>query len=319
MVERYVETYRGCAIYHYDAGDITPGAVYGTPCVTGYWNTLAGCKNAIDRKLGAVTPPPPPPPEEEDRLVETYRAVEIWWIVSLGVYRAQVAAGYVAVGYTLTEIRAEIDGILEFLNPPPPDEEGLLAQLWSRVTAWIEENIQGWVTAWGKVINNTINNVYQTLQNTYNYVTENITNIVNNAYEYITNTYNYLTENISNVYNYLTENITNVVNNTYEYITNVVGASTEWVATQISGVRTYVDQKVAGIDTVGFFKDPLGYIGTAFTGLIDAWVHGAAGSLAEGLQEGLQGSNPGPEGPGRSFALGFEEAVREEEGHVSRG
>jgi len=288
MVERRVETYRGCDIYHYDAGDITPGAVYGTPCVTGYWNTLAGCRSAIDRKLGAVTPPPPPPPEEEDRLVETYRDVEIWWIASVSMYRAQVAAGYVAVGYTLEEVRAGIDEILAFLNPPEEPPDGLFAQVTAAVKAWVLANLPDWVLEWGKVINNWITNTYETIQNVYNDFVTYVTNVYNNAYEYITNTYNYLTENISNVYNYLTENITNIYNNTSEYITNVTGVSQEILDNTLAGIISFINDRLLNYAPQGFQSNPEKFIQDHAEERYHSMLEEAIRSFWEGFEEGLK-------------------------------
>lgn len=135
-----------------------------------------------------------------------------------------------------------------------------------------------------------------------------IRNAGQTIWQTINNVYNNITNYVSNVYNTINQYTTNVTNNVTQNVTQVLGATREWVMGYVG--------RILPVDLV---RDPLGYIRAAFTGFIDAWIHGAAGSLAEGLQEGLAGSNPGPEGPGRAFALGFEEALQEEEGHVSRG
>ena len=250
---------------------------------------------------GVCTPPPEPEPEppepepeppepepEEDRFIETYRGVGIWWKPAISAYWAQVQPGYVATSTTRTGCRAEIDEILEFLEPPEEPPEGLFAQVVAAVKAWFIANLPDWVLKWGKVINNWITNVTENITNVVNNITEKITNVYNTVKEYVTNVYNYVTEKIYNTIQNITKNITNVYNTTKQYITNVVGASTEWVNDRIAGVRTYVDNAVAGIDTVGFFKDPLGYIGTAFNKLIGSWVHGIVKSFWEGFEEGLE-------------------------------
>ncbi len=326
MGEHFVETYRGCDIWY-----MTPPHVstpqYRSDCISGGYSKLSAVKKRICKATGGVweddkctaAPPPEPPPEEEPELAETYRGVEIWWVPSLEIYRAEVEPGYTATGTTLTEIREEINDTLDFLYPPEDPAEGLFAQVVASVKAWIIENMPDWVIEWGEVIYETINNVYQTINNVYTYVTEEITNVINNTYKYITNTYNEFREYITNVYNNITENITQVFNNTYQYVTNVVGASVEWVEEKITNIRSYVDQKAAAIDTVGFFEDPLGYIGTAFTGFLDAWIDGTVGSFAEGLQIGLVGNPPEPEGPGAAFKEGFNSVINEKEGHTPRG
>ena len=85
--------------------------------------------------------PPPPEPPEPPRFEETYRDVAIYWLPAVNLYWAQVAPGYVAVAPTLPEIRASIDEILEFLEPPPEPPDGLLAQVVAAVKVWFNENI----------------------------------------------------------------------------------------------------------------------------------------------------------------------------------
>lgn len=195
----------------------------------------------------------------------------------------------------------------------------LFSDIVDSIKAWVKENIEGWVEKWGTVIRNTFTTVYETIQNVYNNVTEFVTNKYYETKQYITNVYNetkqYITNNVQNITKY----ITNKYYETRQYVTNVIGVSQEWVDNRVAAVRNYVDESVAGVDTVGFFKDPMGYIETAFNRFIEAWVHGVAKSFAEGLKEGAQGSNPGPVGPGRSLLLGFEEGMKEMEEREEHG
>jgi len=179
-VLEFRETYRGQDIYIDWARIYRYENAYRTSLLDPAWySSLTAIKAAIDAELAPVTPPPapaytcptcgasfsteallqahvasahppPPPPTPTDRLVETYQGVEVWWIEAIGMYRATVAVGYTAVGYTLEEVRAAVDGILEFLNPPPSGGDSLLSQVVDTIKAWLEPVIRPWTAAWDK-------------------------------------------------------------------------------------------------------------------------------------------------------------------------
>ena len=144
-----VETYRGCEIRYVPEAVKLGKPPYYTPCLPGEWFwTVQATRNAIDDKLGPEppppepVPPPPPPPEEPEReWVERYRDVDIWLILPEEYYWAQVEVGYVALAWTLIEIRVKIDDILAMLYPDEEPPEGLLAQIIAEIKAWFEENI----------------------------------------------------------------------------------------------------------------------------------------------------------------------------------
>ena len=295
MGEQYVETYRGCEIYRYTPPDV-PETVYGSPCIVGQYFTISAVRKRICAATGGLwvdgactaAPPPPEPPPPADYLAETYRDVEIWWIASLNMFRAQVSAGYVAVGLTLPEVRAEITRILEFLTPPEDPEEGLFAQVVAAVKVWVLENMPDWVLEWGTIVNNWFTNTYQTLQNTYNNFVEYVTNVINNSYEYVTNSYNYWTEYITNSYTYWTEEITNVFNNTYNYITNVIGVTQDILDKAIADNREWMGNFAKLMDPQGFLKDPVGFINAAFALQGEIANNLAVKSFWEGFEEGLE-------------------------------
>lgn len=189
---------------------------------------------------------------------------------------------------TLPEMRASIDEILDFLDPPEDPEEGLFAQVVAALKTWIMENIQPWLESWGRVVNNWITNVVEEITNVYNYVTENITNVINEISEYITNVYNTVEEYITNVSNYVTENITNVHNTVNEYVTNIIGVSEDLLADRITGVTAWVVDFFKMMDPIGFLKDPKGYITGVWNLLIDPWAHKLVKSFWEGFEEGLE-------------------------------
>ena len=190
---------------------------------------------------------------------------------------------------------------------------GLLSDVWDYVRSKVKSlisssvsDVKSWVRA---RIASAISSIDKFVTNISNYVT-------NKYYEtkkYISNVYNTTKQYLTNVYKTTQKYITNKRYETNQYITNIIGASTSWVDNKLADMRTYVDQRIAALDTVGFFKDPLGYIGTAFTGLLDAWIHGTVGSFAKGLQIGLMGNPPEPEGPGASFKIGFNSVIDEKE------
>jgi len=294
MGETYVETYRGCAIYRYTPPDV-PETVYGSPCIVGQYFTISAVRKRICAATGGLwvdgactaAPPPPEPPPPADYLAEVYRDVEIWWVTSLNMFRAQVSAGYVAVEPTLPLIRAAIDEILEFLNPSEDPVEGLFAQVVAAVKVWALENMPEWVVEWGQNIYNTVTNIVENITNVYNEFAEYVTNVYNDTYEYISNSYNYWSEYITNSYTYWTEEITNIYNNTYQNITNVVGASMEWVDQKLQENRDWMMNFAKLMDPMGFLKDPVGFINAAFAiqGEIANTV--AVKSFWEGFEEGL--------------------------------
>jgi len=316
MGEIYVETYRGCEIYRYTPPDV-PETVYGSPCIVGQYFTISAVRKRICAATGglwvdgACTAAPPPPTlpfpcpvcgflfdteaalqahiasRHLDKPIEVYRDVEIWWITSLNMFRAQVSAGYVAVEPTLPLIRAAIDEILEFLNPPEDPEEGLFAQVVAAVKVWALENMPGWVLEWGQNIYNTVTNIVENITNVYNEFAEYVTNVYNDTYEYISNSYNYWSEYITNSYTYWTEEVTNIYNNTYQNITNVVGASMEWVDQKLQENRDWMMNFAKLMDPMGFLKDPLGFINAAFALQGEIANNLAVKSFWEGFEEGL--------------------------------
>jgi len=297
MAKTIIETYRGCEIYK-----LTPpnseGTTYGSPCVTLLYNTISAVRKRICQGQGwswvdgkCVEPgEPEPPAPPEPYLEETYRGVEIWWVPSLNMFRAEVAPGYVAVGWTLPVIREGIDAILEYLNPPEEPEEGLLAQITAAVKAWVLEYMPGWVLEWGQNVWNTVTNIVENITNVYNDLREYVTNKYYDMREYVTNRYYDLRKYVTNVYNdtyqYLTQNITNIVQN----ITNVIGASTEWVDERLADNREWTVNFFKLMDPTGFLKDPLGTVSAAFA----LWKLAADNVVVE------------------SFLAGFEEGLAEE-------
>jgi len=275
-------TYRGCALHYSD----TDPRRFWSPCVADPSYSDAALRADIDLTLGPEPEPDPEPPQ--DYIAETYRDVDIWWKVEAQLYWAQVAMGYVAMWPTLEEMRTSIDEILDYLYPPEDPEEGLFAQVVAALKTWIMENIQPWVEAWGRVVNNWITNVVEEITNVYNYLTEQITNVYNYLTENITYVYNTFREYITNVYNYTTENITNVYNTLNEYVTNIIGVSEEILNQRIIGVTRWVLDLFALLDPHAFLEDPLAFIRTAFNTFINPWAEGMVRAFWEGFEEGLE-------------------------------
>jgi len=274
--------YRGCSLIMY----IQEPLLYGSPCTQYLRFTVDRVKADIDAMF--APPPPPPPPEPEDYIEETYRGVDIWWKVALEMYWAQVAVGYVALWATLPEMRASIDEILAFLEPPEDPEEGLFAQVVAELKNWFMVNIQPWVEQWGQVVNNWITNVTEYVTNVYNTVNEYVTNVVNNITEAITNVYNDLREYVTNVYNTTREYITNVYNTINEYVSNVTNVFNEYVTNNLYETTQYITNVIGVLDPQGVLKDPQGYIGGVFNLLIAPFTHGIIKSFWEGFEEGLE-------------------------------
>ena len=170
----------------------------------------------------------------------------------------------------------------------------LLGDIWGSITSWVMSYVASAIAGIQRIVNNVWNTFVTYVTNSYNYWTQVIQNTINNIVQYVSNTYQYITQNIMNV-----------VNNTVQYVTNVVGVTEKWVT-----------DRIAGIDTVGFFRDPLGYIRAAFTQFIAYYVFSAADSFAKGLEAGIPYSSPAKERPDSAFERGFLAALEEQEGHV---
>jgi len=289
-------TYRGCEIYFVQAAEDMGKPAYYTHCLSGKWYwTVQATKNAIDDKLGPEPPPPPPPPpppepepEPKREWVEKYRDVDVWLILPDEYYWAQVEVGYVAIAWTLTEVRRNIDDILELLYPDEEPPEGLFAQVTTAVKAWVLANLPDWVLEWGKVINNWITNTYETIQNVYNNFVEYVTNVYNNTYETISNVFNTFKEYVTNVYNYVTENITNIYNNTYEYFTNVVGVSQEILDNTRASIISFINDRLLNYAPQGFQSDPEKFIQDHAEERYHSMLEEAIRSFWEGFEEGLK-------------------------------
>lgn len=320
MAKTYIETYRGCEIYM-----LTPPSaeetVYGSPCVRLLYKKKSAVKKRIcqgdgwDWVLGVcVEPgPPPTPPPPEPYLEEVYRDVEIWWMPKLTMFRAEVAPGYVAVGWTLEVVKENIDAILEYLNPPEEPPEGILAQVVAEVKAWFAPIFTPLATAWDAFITETwpaLGDTLTELGDTWDmFTTETLPSIWDTITARAAELNAAMEQARVNRDAAIRENAVNL----REAIDEKTAALHAVLDNRITDLTTYVDQAVAGVDTVGFFEDPLGYIGNVFGTLIDTWVHGVIGDLAAGIQAGATMEEPGIHGAGESFIQGFNEVVNESE------
>lgn len=332
-----VEVYRGCNIVFYEGGVDAIRDLWGSPCISGLYDSIGRVRDLIDDSKEEPPPAPPrtceqvynqidgayddysqgrisesvwssilttlqaelvdlgcPPwegpdmPPPDDYIAYTYRDIDIWWDVTYSRYYAHVALGYNVQANTRPEIEAQIDEILELLEPPEDPPTGLLAQIINNVKTWFIANIQSWVEAWGQIINNVTNyiddsvnywgdQITQYIDNTVTYWTEEITNVYNTFREYVTNTYNYWTEEITNIYNTINEYVTNVTENIYNSVVNNTYNTIQNI-TNIIGV----------LDPFGFLSDPQGYITGVWNMLIDPWAHSMIESFWKGLDEGLE-------------------------------
>lgn len=270
-------------VLHYSATD---PRLYWTPIIIYPVSSDKGLRDAINLVLGPVEEPPPDP--VVDHVEATHRGIDIWHRVEADVFTAQVAAGYMAAGFTVEECEASIDAILEFLNPPEDPEEGLFAQVVAALKAWMLKNLPDWLLKWGRVINNFITNTTEYINNTYKYITENITNVYNTFREYITEVYNNTYKYITNVSRYITEEITKVYNNTYNYVTNIIGITLENLNKGLADNRAWVTAFFKLMDPKEFLRDPTGFIKAVFT--LQRQIAGTSmiESFLEGLEEGLE-------------------------------
>ena len=195
----------------------------------------------------------------------------------------------------------------------------LLGDIWDAITSWVMSYVASAIAGIQRIVNNVYNTFATYVMNSYNYWTQVIQNTINNIVQYVTNSYNYWNQYLTNVYNNVTNYLTNVYNNIVQNITNVTQQIITNVTNVVGASMEWVNGRIAGIDTVGFFKDPLGYIKAAFTGFIDYWIFGVIRAFSKGLDEGLAGSNPANTGPGLAFERGFRAALEEQDGHMSHG
>lgn len=167
---------------------------------------------------------------------------------------------------------------------------GLLEDIWAMIRGLVDALIHSIVDPIQKWVQNAISSIWTTIsavQTAWGYFTSKTLPDLWNAIREAGNNFVTYVENIyNNTYTYVTQEITNVTQNIYrtyqtteQYITQVIGASEEWV-----------QNFVAGLIPADFVKDPLGYMQTAFNGFIEYWIHGAVKSFQEGLEEGLRES-----------------------------
>jgi len=295
MPEYYLETYRGCAIYRYTPPDV-PEIVYGSPCIVGQYFTLSAVKKRICEATGGAwvdgactaLPPPPVPPPAVDYLAETYRGVPIWWIVSLNMFRAQVEVGYVAVGLTLPIIRASIDEILEFLNPPEDPLEGLLAQVVAEVKAWFEPIWAPLSSAWDSFITYT-----------WPALGASLSNLKASWDEFRTKAWVDLTAAFTSLGAKWDAFTSGTLPGIWDAIT-AKGAELQAALTnKAAELRAALDQGLADnrewmgnfaklMDPQGFLKDPVGFINAAFALQGEIANNLAVKSFWEGFEEGLE-------------------------------
>lgn len=144
MPEQLITVYLGCPIYYVTPPDVV-SAIFKSPCISGYYYKISAVKKRICEGQGGIwdgilcTFEAEPEPDEYR---ETFRGVDIYWQPAYNRFWAQVAAGNVAVGDTIEEIKTSISEILDFLEPAPP-------ATW----AWPLAGVQEWFeTLYNKVV-----------------------------------------------------------------------------------------------------------------------------------------------------------------------
>ena len=287
MSAQPIGTYRGCTLLLYPRDR----PLYGNSCTPYLRYTIDRVKQDIDNYLGDAPPtpePPPPEPPETDHIEETYRGVDIWWKVSIDAYWAQVATGYTAVAATLTEMRASIDEILEFLNPPEDPEEGLFAQVVAEVKTWVG----GAITSALELFKPWVDNAIQIALGAIDWLITNVTNIIDNSISYIDNSIEYwgdqITQYIDNTVTYIDESRHYWGDQITQYIDNTVTSFNEYITNNNYNLIQNITNVVGVLDPLGFLKDPKGYITGVWNLLIDPWAHKMVKSFWEGLEAGLE-------------------------------
>jgi len=166
---------------------------------------------------------------------------------------------------------------------------GLLSDVWDYVRSKVKDLIAGTVTDLKIWVRARIASAIDAVDWVVNNITKYVTNVYKTVKEYVMNVYNYVTEHITNVVNNITKYVTNKYITTNEYITNVIGVSREWVDNQLAGLRAHMDAKIAALDTVGFFKNPLAYVSGVYAAASLARENKIVESFLEGFEEGLEG------------------------------
>ena len=316
MPEILVETYRGCKIYKYTPPDV-PETVYGSPCIVGQYFTISAVKKRICEATGGswvdgtCTAPPPPPTlpfpcpvcgflfdtkaalqahiasRHLDKPIEVYRGVESWWSVSLNMFRAQVEVGYVAVGLTLPIIRASIDEILDFLNPPEDPLEGLLAQVVAEVKAWFEPIWAPLSSAWDSFITYT-----------WPALGASLSNLKASWDEFRTKAWVDLTAAFTSLGARWDAFTSGTLPGIWDAITAKGAEFQAALTNKAAELRAALDQGLADnrewmgnfaklMDPMGFLKDPVGFINAAFALQGEIANNLAVKSFWEGFEEGL--------------------------------
>lgn len=313
----FIENYRGYAIYYYEPGEY-PGYQddgYSAAGIDRLFSNLPDLKGHIDALLEPPEPPPPeppppeppepeppepeppppepppppPPPEppEEPEFIETYREVDIYWLPTLDMYRAEVAVGYVATGLTLPEIRASIDEILAFLEPPEEPPDSLFAQVVAAIQVWVNEVIGGrlqpvydWIdnvlagarTAWEGLVADVVA-----------YVDGVAAAVISLGGEVWDRWDTFTTLTLPSIWDTITSNAADVMG-----AIDLKGTELEAsMDAKLVDFTAWVNGLFALLDPHAFLEDPLGFIKGAFNTFIDPWAEGIIKAFWEGLEEGL--------------------------------
>jgi len=214
--------------------------------------------------------------------------VDVWLILPDEYYWAQVEVGYIAIAWTLTEVRRNIDEILAFLYPDEEPPEGLLAQIWAQIVAWFDENIGARL----QPILDTIDVRFAGAKAAWE---KRVADFGAWASSLFADQGAHLEDLDDRWDTWDTETMPNI----YGVMEAMAGDFDDALAKKAADLQaSEAELRILGdeatkADVRGWFpaeflKDPLGYIGAAFTGLISSWVEGITKSFWEGFEEGLE-------------------------------
>jgi len=260
----FIEKHNTVAIYFWDAQDEWRGYWFGWEGEQqGSFTTVVDAREAIDVFMGEPEPEPEPeepepeePEPEEPELIETYRDIDIYWLPTANLFRAQVAAGYLAVGETLDEVKLGINEILEFLEPAPEGEwpwpmngvQEWFGELWNNVLAAPVNAVQSF---WDAHILPKLDWIKDRLSESIEWVYDQLRPIISHISTAIGDVWTGVTTEIANMWSGLSAKITNIGDWIWQQVEPAITAVTTAMNEALKGISTFTDETFsAGLNLI---------------------------------------------------------------------